>query len=61
MSQTVAALKFQILADAAQFVDGVALTKKELRESAKIADETRTSWQKLADEKARMSRLVAVG
>ena len=61
MSQTVAALNFKIVADAGDFVDGVALTKKELREAAKIADQTSGAFSKLAAERAKLDRLVAGG
>ena len=57
MAQSVATLKAQVVLDAGGLVDGLNLTKKEMREAAKIAANTATDFEKLALAEKHLERL----
>lgn len=59
MSQTVAALNFKITADANGFVDGLILTKKELRDVSKVIDDTSGAYARFSAESNKIAKLVA--
>lgn len=61
MATTISTLKFMITADAGGLVSGVALTKKELREAAKIVDSTTPQWQQYSEQIERLKHLHAGG
>jgi hypothetical protein len=61
MATTISTLKFMITADAGGLVEGVALTKKELREASKIAEQSQSPFQQYGDKLDRLKMLHAGG
>jgi hypothetical protein len=61
MATTISTLKFMVTADAGGLVQGVALTKREIREAGKIADEARGPWSAYSDRLERLKMLHAGG
>jgi hypothetical protein len=61
MANTVATLNTKVVLDAGDLVEGLKLTKKEMREAAKIAEATTDSLTRLEQEQAKLTRFARGG
>lgn len=61
MSQTVSTLAVDVIANTGGLTDGLALTKKEIREAAKIAEAATDPFSRLAAEQEKLARFARGG
>jgi len=61
MSQTISTLAVDVIAKTGGLTDGLELTKRELREAAKVAEQATDSTTRLANEREKLMRFAKAG